>query len=116
MPLQHNLFTNCKSELKYFEAAAIGTATIASPTFAFRHAIEDGVNGWLATAPYWEERIGAALADWRRGWYREIAEAAVRHAWATYTPAAMAPLIKSVLLGNATAEQAAEARPSASLP
>ena len=114
VPLQQNAFTNCKSELKYFEAAAIGTATIASPTFAFRQAIEDGVNGWLATAPYWEERIGVALADWGR--YREIAEAAVRHAWATYTPEAMAPLVKSVLLRNATAEKTAEARPSAFLP
>ncbi len=31
-PLQNNLFTNCKSELKYFEAAIAGTITIATPT------------------------------------------------------------------------------------
>lgn len=44
-PLQDNLFTNCKSELKYFEAAIVGTATIASPTYTFLRAIRPGDNG-----------------------------------------------------------------------
>ena len=34
-PLQHHVFTACKSELKYFEAAAVGTWTVASATPAF---------------------------------------------------------------------------------
>ena len=38
-PLQDNVFTNCKSELKFFEAAICGTLTLASPTFCFRNAI-----------------------------------------------------------------------------
>ncbi|MGH8605409.1 MAG: glycosyltransferase family 1 protein, partial [Gammaproteobacteria bacterium] len=32
VPLQYNTFTHCKSELKYFEAAAVGTISVASPT------------------------------------------------------------------------------------
>ena len=31
VPLVDNVFTKCKSELKYFEAAAVGTLTVASP-------------------------------------------------------------------------------------
>ena len=47
-PLVVNDFTNCKSELKFFEAAAVETTTIASPTYTFKKAITDGENGFLA--------------------------------------------------------------------
>jgi glycosyltransferase involved in cell wall biosynthesis len=52
-PLQDNAFTNCKSELKYFEAAAVGTVTIASPTYTFARAIDHGTNGFLANSYEW---------------------------------------------------------------
>jgi glycosyltransferase involved in cell wall biosynthesis len=61
-PLQNNLFTNCKSELKYFEAAIAGTITIATPTGPFARAIEDGENGFLATAIEWDDKLRAACA------------------------------------------------------
>ena len=35
VPLQDNAFTNCKSELKYFEAAIVETVTVATPTYTF---------------------------------------------------------------------------------
>jgi glycosyltransferase involved in cell wall biosynthesis len=57
MPLQSNVFTHCKSELKYFEAAAVGTLSVASPSFTYARAIEDGVNGRLAKAHEWERVI-----------------------------------------------------------
>ena len=48
-PLElHNDFTECKSELKIFEAAAMGVPTIASPTGPFRGIISSGRNGYLA--------------------------------------------------------------------
>jgi len=59
-PLQNNLFTNCKSDLKYFEAAIAGTLTLATPTDAFAGTIVDGENGFLATAVEWEDRLHAA--------------------------------------------------------
>ena len=59
-PLQNNAFTNCKSELKYFEAAAVGTLTIASPTVNFSRAITDGENGFLASAPEWRQKLELA--------------------------------------------------------
>lgn len=56
-PLQDNVFTNCKSELKYFEPGVVGVATMASPTYTFQRAITDGVNGWLATAHQWGSKL-----------------------------------------------------------
>ncbi|MCQ2493248.1 MAG: hypothetical protein MJ104_01490 [Lachnospiraceae bacterium] len=47
VPLLNNVFSNCKSELKYFESAIVGTATLATPTYAYAHAIEYGDNGYL---------------------------------------------------------------------
>lgn len=57
VPLQDNIFTNCKSELKYFEAAAVGTVTVASPTHTYASAISHGQNGFLALNTDWRERL-----------------------------------------------------------
>lgn len=43
-----NVFCDCKSELKYFDAALMCVPTIASPTKPFKAAIKHGVNGYLA--------------------------------------------------------------------
>lgn len=56
-PLVINDFTNCKSELKFFEAAAVETTTIASPTYTFKHAIRDGENGYLARPGEWYDKL-----------------------------------------------------------
>lgn len=56
-PLVINDFTNCKSELKYFEAAVVETTTIASPTYAFKKAIKDGENGFLAKPGEWYSKL-----------------------------------------------------------
>ncbi len=56
-PLVNNDFTNCKSELKFFEAAAVETTTIASPTFAFKQAIQDGKTGFLARPGEWLDKL-----------------------------------------------------------
>ncbi len=61
VPLQHNIFTNSKSELKYFEAAVVGTQSIASPTYTYARAIRDGDNGYLAQAHEWAKVIGRAI-------------------------------------------------------
>lgn len=56
-PLVVNDFTNCKSELKFFEAAAVETTTIASPTYAYKKAIKDGENGFLAKPGEWYDKL-----------------------------------------------------------
>lgn len=52
-PLVINDFTNCKSELKFFEAAIAETPTIASPTYAFKTSIKDGETGFLCYPGQW---------------------------------------------------------------
>lgn len=61
MPLQNNKFTNCKSELKYFEAAIAGTQSIASPSYTYANAILDGDNGYIAKAHQWRSVICRAV-------------------------------------------------------
>lgn len=56
-PLVINDFTNCKSELKFFEAAIVETTTIASPTYTFKNAITDGKNGFLAQPGEWYDKL-----------------------------------------------------------
>lgn len=56
-PLVVNDFTNCKSELKFFEAAMVETTTVASPTYAFSLAITDGENSFLAEPGDWYSKL-----------------------------------------------------------
>lgn len=44
---QNNEFTECKSELKYFEAGIMSIPTVASDVTPFRVAIQHGQNGYL---------------------------------------------------------------------
>ena len=62
-PLQDNEFTNCKSELKYFEAGIAGTLTVASPVFTFARSIRDGENGFLAEAHEWYDKMASLVRD-----------------------------------------------------
>lgn len=89
MPLQANVFTDCKSPLKYFEAAAVGTVSVASPTVNHLACINDGVNGRIARGHEWEPQIEALLDA--PDAYRAMAEnahadALHRHAWTEQLP------------------------------
>lgn len=84
MPLQHNVFTHCKSELKYFEAAVVGTQSIASPTYTYARAIQHGHNGYLAQAHQWHSAIRQAVGELEQyqakaEWIRSDARA--KYAW-----------------------------------
>ena len=61
-PLQDNVFTNCKSELKFFEAAAVGTWTVATPTATFAAAMEGEDTGRLCRAHDWDAALEEAVA------------------------------------------------------
>ena len=97
-PLQDNPFTNCKSELKFFEAAAVGTLTLASPVFAFREAINHGSTGYLAPAHRWLSVLTDVLKN--IGCYAQIAEAAAAQVHARYQPVAQLPAICGAVFGE----------------
>lgn len=84
MPLQHNVFTHCKSELKYFEAAVVGTQSIASPTYTYARAIRHGQNGYLAQAHQWLSAIRQAVREmehYQARSERTRADAREKYAW-----------------------------------
>ncbi len=56
-PLLVNSFTNCKSELKFFEAGVVETTTVASPSYVYRRVIKNGKNGMVAKKNEWYDKI-----------------------------------------------------------
>ncbi len=83
-PLQRNVFTDCKSPLKVFEAAAVGTLSIASPSWNYAGVVHDGENGYLARAHEWERKLRQAIDGLDR--YEAMAlraheDALRRYAW-----------------------------------
>jgi glycosyltransferase involved in cell wall biosynthesis len=98
VPLLTNVFSNSKSELKYFEAAVVGTPTLASPTYTFRLAIADGINGYLVDAYDWEDRLEQAVCGELD--LAGVAERGLEHALRWYTPAAQAGAIRNAVLGT----------------
>lgn len=61
VPLQNNIFTNAKSELKFFESAIVGTCTVASPIHSYLSCIDDGVNGYIAQNDDWDGVLRHAI-------------------------------------------------------
>lgn len=84
MPLQYNEFTNCKSELKYFEASIVGTVSVATPTEVYSSVIRHGNNGYVAQAHEWESVIESVISSGRH--YLQIAEQAHADALSGYSP------------------------------
>jgi glycosyltransferase involved in cell wall biosynthesis len=82
MPLQSNVFTNCKSELKYFEAAIVGTLSIASPSYTYAAAIQDGKNGYISQAHQWASAIQRAIDD--KGMYADMSVTAYADAYSKF--------------------------------
>lgn len=91
-----NDFTECKSELKYFEAGLLGVPTVASSTSGFQVAIKNGFNGhlcsstreWtdtlreLVTNPELRHRIGQrALEDVNSRYLTRVAAYETLEAW-----------------------------------
>lgn len=59
-----NPFCESKSELKFFEAGIVGVPTVASSTAPYREAIEDGVDGFVAsTTDEWVEKLSRLIDD-----------------------------------------------------
>jgi glycosyltransferase involved in cell wall biosynthesis len=98
VPLMDNGFTNCKSELKYFEAAAVGTLTIATPIHSYASCIENGENGYLSTATQWLTSIRTLIK--RLDDYPAMAARAHAHAMSKYAWFHQLPVIERVIFGE----------------
>lgn len=83
VPLVHNTFTNCKSELKFFEAAAVDTVTVATPTYTYEHSIRQGETGFLCRQGQWYDTIAMLYQKPERR--KQIAERAEVYCLNTYT-------------------------------
>jgi glycosyltransferase involved in cell wall biosynthesis len=94
--LQENDFTYCKSELKFFEAAIVGTPTIATATPVFAEAITHGANGFLVEGANWESVLGEAAQLGQASW-KKLATAARKTAEERYTPGVLRPAIERSL-------------------
>ncbi len=103
VPLQSNVFTDCKSELKYFEAAAVGVVTIASPTTPLIKVITDGVNGYIARPHEWEAKIAAVIEMLQAEptAYQLVAEEAAEDALSRYGWDRQARSIEAAVFGGA---------------
>jgi glycosyltransferase involved in cell wall biosynthesis len=89
IPLEINLFTEAKSNLKYYEAALLKIPSVASPTGVYSSCITHGVNGFLACSENeWYEALRALILD--PDLRRQIGERAFRHVLGTYAPPVIA--------------------------
>lgn len=84
-PLQQNSFTHGKSELKFFDAAAVGIPTIASPTASMSKAIVNNETGLIAQNHEWFEQISNLIDGYEtRGF--EMGHSAKNWVGGMYTP------------------------------
>lgn len=101
-PLLINDFTNSKSELKYFSAAAVGVPTIASDTVTMQDAISSGENSWLANSGEWEEVLEQAINCPADDFYA-LTEIAHSDALENYSPQRVArELLEALELSDAS--------------
>jgi glycosyltransferase involved in cell wall biosynthesis len=95
VPLQGSAFTHSKSELKYFEAAAVSTITLASHNPVFAEAISHGVTGFLAKPDEWFDSF-VAIAALKPPQRQTIAAAARAHALERYSPEALVARMNAI--------------------
>ncbi len=100
VPLQDNKFTNCKSELKYFEAGIVGTVSIATPVFTYAQAIKDHENGYLVRSFEWYDVINDCINDIAS--YHVMAEKSFSDSKERYAWFNQGELIERTLFGKIT--------------
>lgn len=97
--LQHNDFTFCKSELKFFEAAICAVPTIASATPVFDAAIVDGQNGWLVRDGDWHSAL-ERIITLPKPELEKVGAEARKTALARFVPSAIFPEIERVCVSR----------------
>ncbi len=94
--VSNNPFSQSKSEIKFMEAALVGTPTVASPTEAFRFAIYQGKTGYLAdNLAEWIDVLTALVGD--PGLRAQIGQQAYAQVMQDYHPATRASQLVKTL-------------------
>lgn len=107
--LKPGLVADCKSEIKWLEAALLGIPTVATPTETYRHVIEDGRTGLLAAeADAWHKALTRLVAD--PGLRRAIGRAAQDDVLGRYTRGPMAQKLGRIIGHRADNTQMAPRR------
>ncbi|MEM9217699.1 MAG: tetratricopeptide repeat protein [Cyanobacteria bacterium P01_F01_bin.150] len=88
--------TDCKSEIKWLEAAALGIPSIVSATQTYREILTHGVDGFLVRTPDdWFESLDILVRD--KTVRHEIAQQAKTKAWEEYSLSAMGQNIRHII-------------------
>lgn len=62
--LEPGIVADCKSEIKWLEAAVLQIPSIVSATSTYEDVIEDGVDGYIAHSPaHWHDMLEALIVD-----------------------------------------------------
>lgn len=95
-PLKQSLFNDCKSEIKWLEAAALGVPSVVSNTKMYAEILEDGIDAFIAdSAQDWFDKLDILIGDEQVR--QNIAKQAQQKALQDYHPAAMADNLKQIL-------------------
>jgi glycosyltransferase involved in cell wall biosynthesis len=95
-PLKKGLFNDCKSEIKWLEAAALGVPSVVSGTQTYIETLQDGVDALIAYTPKeWFDKLDQLVSnsDLRYA----IAQGAQEKARRDYDPLFMANNLRSIL-------------------
>ncbi|MEO0927720.1 MAG: tetratricopeptide repeat protein [Cyanobacteria bacterium J06643_13] len=96
---------NCKSELKWFEAACLEVPSIVSNTQTYTEIITDGVDGLIASTPEeWYAKLDLLVSD--TDFRRQIALTAAARVWQEYSIPVMADNIKNIVMSGIEREAA----------
>ncbi|RYY06428.1 MAG: glycosyltransferase, partial [Alphaproteobacteria bacterium] len=94
--LKPSPMADCKSEIKWLEAAMFGIPSIVSDTATFRTVVEPGVTGFLCRTPAdWTAALGRLVAD--DGLRRQVGQQARERAIAAYGMPAMGDNLQRML-------------------
>lgn len=84
-PLENTLFNDCKSNIKFLEAAILEIPSVCSPTDTYRRVIQSGQNGLLAdSGETWKNALLSLAQD--PGLRRRVGLNARKSALAEYAP------------------------------
>lgn len=95
-PLEAGIFADCKSEIKWLEAAMLEIPSVVTGTQTYLEVLEDGSDALIAYTPQdWFEKLDALVNSPELR--HTIAQNAHAKAWRNYHPSTMAKNLKQIL-------------------